>query len=44
MKINELARISGVSPETIRKYRERGLLNPQCNAETAIMNTEARTF
>ena len=33
MKINELARISGVSPETIRKYRERGLLNPECNAE-----------
>ena len=33
MKINELARISGVSPETIRKYRERGLLNPQCNTE-----------
>ena len=28
MKINELARISGVSPETIRKYRERGLLDP----------------
>ncbi|MBR1566356.1 MAG: MerR family transcriptional regulator [Oscillospiraceae bacterium] len=33
MKINELARMSGVSPETIRKYRDRGLLTPQCNPE-----------
>ena len=33
MKINELSRLSGVSPETIRKYRDRGLLNPQRNPE-----------
>ena len=33
MKINELAGLSGVSSETIRKYRERDLLRPRCNPE-----------
>jgi DNA-binding transcriptional MerR regulator len=33
MKINELAGLSGVSSETIRKYRERDLLRPFCNPE-----------
>lgn len=28
MKINELARLSGVNPETIRMYRQKGLLHP----------------
>ena len=44
MKINELARISGVSPETIRKYRERGLLNPQCNAENGYYEYDSADF
>ncbi|MBO4914880.1 MAG: MerR family transcriptional regulator, partial [Oscillospiraceae bacterium] len=29
MKINELAKISRVNPETIRMYRNKGLLSPQ---------------
>ena len=33
MKINTLAGLSGVSSETIRKYRDRGLLRPHCNPE-----------
>ena len=33
MKINELAKFSGVSAETIRKYRDRGLLLPERNPE-----------
>lgn len=33
MKINELAGLSGVSSETIRKYRDRDLLRPRCNPE-----------
>jgi DNA-binding transcriptional MerR regulator len=28
MKINELARLSGINPETIRSYRSKGLLHP----------------
>ena len=44
MKINELARVSGVSPETIRKYRERGLLNPQCNAENGYYEYDSTDF
>ena len=28
MKIHELARLSGVNPETIRMYRQKGLLHP----------------
>lgn len=28
MKINELARLSGINPETIRSYRNKGLLHP----------------
>ena len=33
MKINTLAGLSGVSSETIRKYRDRDLLRPYCNPE-----------
>lgn len=33
MKINELAKLSGLNSETIRKYRERGLLKPVRNPE-----------
>ena len=33
MKINALAGLSGVSSETIRKYRDRDLLRPYCNPE-----------
>ena len=33
MKINELAGLSGVSSETIRKYRDRDLLRPRCNPD-----------
>ena len=33
MKINELARLTGLNAETIRKYRERGLLRPKCQPE-----------
>ena len=44
MKINELARISGVSPETIRKYRDRGLLTPQCNPENGYYEYSKTDF
>lgn len=33
MKINTLAGLSGVSSETIRKYRDRDLMRPRCNPE-----------
>lgn len=33
MKINELARLTGLNAETIRKYRDRGLLRPKCQPE-----------
>ena len=33
MKIRKLAESTGLSIETIRKYRERGLLRPSCNPE-----------
>ena len=33
MKINELAKLSGLNSETIRKYRERSLLKPARNPE-----------
>lgn len=33
LKINKLAKLSGVSVETIRKYRDRGLLLPERNPE-----------
>ena len=33
MKINLLSGLSGVSSETIRKYRDRDLLRPYCNPE-----------
>lgn len=44
MKINELARISGVSPETIRKYRDRGLLTPRCNPENGYYEYSRADF
>ena len=31
MKINELSRLSGINPETIRSYRNKGLLHPVQN-------------
>ena len=33
LKINELAKLSGLNTETIRKYRDRGLLLPKQNPE-----------
>lgn len=33
MKVNELARLTGLNAETIRKYRDRGLLKPKCLPE-----------
>ena len=33
MKINELANVAGLNTETIRKYRERGILQPRRNPE-----------
>ena len=33
MKINHMAKYSGVNSETIRKYRDRGLLHPEQNPE-----------
>lgn len=33
MKVKEMARVTGVNSETIRKYRDRGLLKPHCNPE-----------
>ncbi len=33
MKINKLAKLTGLNPETIRKYRDRGLLKPKCSPE-----------
>lgn len=44
MKINELARLSGVSPETIRKYRDRGLLTPQRNPENGYYEYSKADF
>lgn len=33
MKINKMARVAGLNAETIRKYREKGLLRPHCCPE-----------
>lgn len=33
MKVTELAKLTGLNAETIRKYRERGLLKPRCQPE-----------
>ena len=33
MRINELAKRTGLNAETIRKYRDRGLLRPKCQPE-----------
>ena len=33
MKINELAKLTGLNAETIRKYRDRGLLKPKCSPD-----------
>lgn len=44
MKINELARLSGVSAETIRKYRDRGLLTPRCNPENGYYDYSHSDF
>lgn len=44
MKINELAHVSGVSPETIRKYRERGLLLPRCNPDNGYYEYSGADF
>ena len=44
MKINTLAGLSGVSPETIRKYRDRDLLRPYCNPENGYYDYSNADF
>jgi len=44
VKINELAKRSGVSPETIRKYRDRGLLRPSCNPNNGYYDYSEKDY
>ena len=44
MKIKELARATGLNTETIRKYRERGLLRPRCSPENGYYEYSAVDF
>ena len=44
MKTNTLASISGVNAETIRKYRDRSLLRPECNPENGYYNYSQADF
>ena len=44
MKINTLAGLSGVSSETIRKYRDRDLLRPYCNPENGYYDYSNADF
>lgn len=44
MKINTLAGLSGVSSETIRKYRDRNLLRPYCNPENGYYDYSNADF
>ena len=44
MKVNELARLTGLSTETIRKYRDRGLLKPKCLPENGYYDYSNADF
>ncbi len=44
MKINELAKLSGLNAETIRKYRDRGLLKPRQNPENGYYEYSQADF
>ena len=44
MKINELAKLSGLNAETIRKYRDRGLLKPKRNPENGYYEYSSADF
>ena len=44
MKINELARLTGLNAETIRKYRNKGLLRPHCCPENGYYDYSATDF
>ena len=44
MKTTELARLTGLNVETIRKYRERGLLKPHCCPENGYYDYSATDF
>ncbi len=44
MKINELARLTGLNAETIRKYRDRGLLKPKCQPENGYYDYSNTDF
>ncbi|MCR5137417.1 MAG: MerR family transcriptional regulator [Oscillospiraceae bacterium] len=44
MKTNTLANCSGVNAETIRKYRDRGLLRPACNIENGYYEYSQADF
>ena len=44
MKVKEMSQVTGISVETIRKYRERGLLHPRCNPENGYYEYSAVDF
>lgn len=44
MKISELASRAGVTTETIRKYRERGLLQPHCQSDNGYYEYSEADF
>ena len=44
MKVNELAKLTGVNAETIRKYRERGLLCPEQNPKNGYYEYSTADF
>lgn len=44
MKINELARLAGLNAETIRRYRERGLLRPERNPDNGYYDYSDADF
>ena len=44
MKTNTLSNISGVNAETIRKYRDRCLLRPECNPENGYYEYSQADF
>ena len=44
MKTNTLSNLSGVNAETIRKYRDRGLLRPACNQENGYYEYSQADF
>lgn len=44
MKTNTLSSLSGVNAETIRKYRDRSLLRPECNPENGYYEYSQADF